>query len=126
MHASLNAMDISNTNITLFSVFYFNVFYFFTNTICIKNGLHDFLKILYKIHLMEAEVVRWKMGGAELADNCTFSSGNGDTGHHLGTHFLVHNGIISAVMKAEFINDRMSYIILEGCWSHSSERACIN
>jgi hypothetical protein len=75
---------------------------------------------------MEAEVVRWKMGGAELADNCTVSSGNGNTCHHFGTNFLVHKRIISAVTNAEFVTDRMSHIILKGYWSHSSEGACIN
>jgi hypothetical protein len=29
---------------------------------------------------------------------------------------LVHNRIISEVKRVEFVNDRMSYIILKGCW----------
>jgi hypothetical protein len=32
--------------------------------------------------------------------------------------FFVHKSIISAVKKVEFINDRMSYIILRGRWFH--------
>jgi hypothetical protein len=30
----------------------------------------------------------------------------------------VHKGIISAVKRAEFVSDRMSYIILRGRWCH--------
>jgi hypothetical protein len=32
--------------------------------------------------------------------------------------FLVHKRIISAVKRVEFVNDRMSYIIVRGCWFH--------
>jgi hypothetical protein len=32
--------------------------------------------------------------------------------------FFVHKIIISAVKWVEFLNDRMSYIILRGCWFH--------
>jgi hypothetical protein len=30
----------------------------------------------------------------------------------------VHKRIISAVKRADFAGDRMSYIILRGCWCH--------
>jgi hypothetical protein len=30
----------------------------------------------------------------------------------------VHKRIISAVKGVEFVSDRMSYIILRGCWYH--------
>jgi hypothetical protein len=36
----------------------------------------------------------------------------------LGTGFFVHKRIISAVKRVEFVSDRMSYIILRGCWFH--------
>jgi hypothetical protein len=34
----------------------------------------------------------------------------------LGTGFFVHEIIISAVKRVEFVSDRMSYIILRGRW----------
>jgi hypothetical protein len=34
----------------------------------------------------------------------------------LGTGFFVHKKIISAIKRVELVNDRMSYIILRGCW----------
>jgi exonuclease III len=36
----------------------------------------------------------------------------------LGTGFFVHKRIISAVKGVEFVNDRMSYIIMRGHWFH--------
>jgi hypothetical protein len=36
--------------------------------------------------------------------------------HQLGTGFLVHKRIVSAVRRVEFISDRMAYIILRGRW----------
>jgi hypothetical protein len=31
--------------------------------------------------------------------------------------FYVHKGIISRTNRVEFVSDRMSYLILRGCWS---------
>jgi exonuclease III len=36
----------------------------------------------------------------------------------LGAGFFVHKRVMSAVKKVEFVCDRMSYIILRGCWFH--------
>ena len=34
----------------------------------------------------------------------------------MGTGFFVHKRIASAVKRVEFVSDRMSYIVLRGCW----------
>jgi hypothetical protein len=60
--------------------------------------------------------VRWDGGGTEPAGKCTFFYGKGNENHELGTGFFVHKRIISAIKRAEFVTDRMSYTILRGRW----------
>jgi hypothetical protein len=55
--------------------------------------------------------VRWDRGGTELAGEYTFFYGKN---RELGAGFFVHNRIISAVKRVEFVSDRMSYVILRG------------
>jgi hypothetical protein len=62
--------------------------------------------------------VRWDRGVAELAGEYTFFYGKGNENHELGTGFIVHNRIMSAAERVEFVSDRMSYIILRGLWCH--------
>jgi hypothetical protein len=45
-----------------------------------------------------------------------YRKGNGN--HELGIEFLLHKRIISAVKRVELVSDRISYIILRGCWCH--------
>jgi hypothetical protein len=45
-----------------------------------------------------------------------FFYGNENADHHLGTAFFIHKGIIPPVMRAQFVSDRMPYIILSGHW----------
>jgi len=40
----------------------------------------------------------------------------GNENHLLGTEFFVHHRIVSAVMSVEFVSDRVSCIVLRGCW----------
>jgi hypothetical protein len=44
--------------------------------------------------------------------------GKGNTNCELGTVFFVQKRMLSAVKRVEFVSDRMSYIILRGCWCH--------
>jgi hypothetical protein len=36
--------------------------------------------------------------------------------HQLGIGFFVHQGIVSAIKRIEFVNDKMSYMVLRGRW----------
>jgi hypothetical protein len=71
----------------------------------------------YKLDLVGVQEVRWDGGGTEPAGEYTCFYGKGNEKHELDrSFFFVHNRIISAVNRVEFISDRMSYIILIGRW----------
>jgi hypothetical protein len=48
--------------------------------------------------------------------NIRFFYGKGNENHELGIGSFVHTGMISAVKRVESVSDRMSYILLRGCW----------
>jgi hypothetical protein len=60
--------------------------------------------------------VRWKDGGTEPEGQCTCFYRKGNGIHELSTGFLVVKRIISAVKRVNSVSDRMSNIILRGCW----------
>jgi hypothetical protein len=81
------------------------------------GSLMTALKVLskYKLDLARVHEVRWEGGGTEPA-GYSFFYGKGNESCELGTGFFVHKRIISAVKRVEFVSDRMSYIMLRGCW----------
>jgi len=54
--------------------------------------------------------------GTVRAGDCDFFYRKGNEHHQLGTGFFVHHRIVSAVKRVEFVSDRLSYIVLRGCW----------
>jgi exonuclease III len=70
----------------------------------------------YKLDLVGVQEVRWDKEGTVRAGEYTFFYGKGQENHQLGTGFFVHQRIVSAIKKVEFVSDRMSYIMLRGCW----------
>jgi hypothetical protein len=71
----------------------------------------------YRLNLVGVQV-RWEGSGTKPAGEYTFFCGKGNKNHELGTRFFVHKRVMSAVKRAEFVSDRMSYILLRGCWFH--------
>jgi hypothetical protein len=62
--------------------------------------------------------VKCEGGGTNPAGEYTFFYRRQNENHELGTGFIVHKRITSAVKRVKFFSDRMSYIILRGHWCH--------
>jgi hypothetical protein len=60
--------------------------------------------------------VRWDKEGTVRAGEYIFFYGKGQENHQLGRGFFVHQRIVSAIKRLEFVSDRMSHIVLRGHW----------
>jgi hypothetical protein len=69
-----------------------------------------------KLDLVGVQEVRWEREGYQIADNYTVFYGKENVNHHLRIGFFVHDSIILALKRVEFVSDRMSYITLKGHW----------
>jgi hypothetical protein len=69
----------------------------------------------YRTDIVGVQEARWD-SGSEPAGDYNIFYGNWNVNHELGKEFFAHKRIISAVKRSEFVSDRMSYIILRGCW----------
>jgi exonuclease III len=68
----------------------------------------------YKLDLVGVQEVRWDKEGAVRAGEYIFFYGKGQENHQFGTGSFVHHRIVSAIKRAEFDSDRISYIVLRG------------
>jgi hypothetical protein len=83
--------------------------------------------VRYKLDSVGVQDVRWVGSGTEPAGEYTFFYRKGNENHEICTGCFVHKRIISAAKKVRSVSDRMSYIILRGCWCHHcSECSCPN
>jgi len=68
----------------------------------------------HKLDSVGVQEVRWDKVGMIRAGDYNFFCGRGNENHQLEAGFFLHHTIVSTVKRAEFVSDRMSYIVLRG------------
>jgi hypothetical protein len=69
-----------------------------------------------KLNLIGVQEFRWDKRGMVRAGDYNFFYNNGNKNHQFGTGVFIHHRVISAFKRAEFVIDRISCIVLRGCW----------
>ena len=70
----------------------------------------------HKSDLVGAQEVRWGRGGTVRAGDYNFFYGKGNETYHWEQDFFVHHRTVTAVKRKEFVSDKVSHIVLRGCW----------
>jgi len=68
----------------------------------------------FKLDLVCVQEPMWDKGGMIKSTGLYFFYGKGNKNHQLEKGFFVHHSIVSGVERAEFVTDRMSFIVLRG------------
>jgi len=63
---------------------------------------------------VDAQEVRWEKGDTVRAGYYNLFRGKRNENHQLGTGFVLHHRIVSAVKTEEFVSDRVPCIVLRG------------
>jgi exonuclease III len=63
----------------------------------------------YKLDLVGVQEVRWDREGTVRAGDYNFYFRKGNENHQLGKGCFVHHRTVSAVIRVEFVSDRVSY-----------------
>ena len=70
----------------------------------------------YKLDLVGVQEVRWDKEGKVREGDYNFFLWKRKWKSSIGNRIFVQKTIVSAVKRVEFVSDRMSYIVLRGCW----------
>ena len=74
---------------------------------------------IHKLDLVDMQEVRWDKGGTVRVGDYNFSMEKETKIINWEQDFFVHHRIISAVKTAEFVSDRVSYIVMRGRWCNT-------
>jgi hypothetical protein len=65
----------------------------------------------YKLDLVGVQEGRWETEGTNRAGDCIFFNRKGNKSNQFGIGFFVHQRIVLAVKRGEFVSNRMSYTV---------------
>jgi hypothetical protein len=68
----------------------------------------------YELHLVGVQEVRWDKWGTVRAGDYNFFCCKGNENHQLETGFFEHHRLAPTIRRVEFVNDRVSYIVMRG------------